>query len=112
MRIPLTLLAILIPTVAWAHGPAKWIMDGGYRSAMGTTCCSSEDCREGGISNITLSSDGGMDFDVIIEGKTYRLHVLKESIHYKAPGVAPWSCALPQDYLAGRARCLFLPGGA
>ncbi len=109
MRAATIIALVALPAAALAHGDAQWILDGGYRSAMGTTCCTDHDCHRGGVSNVAPGANEGLDFDALIDGKTYRLHAPKESIH-TAPRSDAWFCALPQDYLAGRARCLFLPG--
>ena len=31
---------------AYAHGPAEWIQEGGFKNAVGELCCGERDCAE------------------------------------------------------------------
>jgi hypothetical protein len=107
-------LLILLPAVAlgpglaWAHGAAQWIADGAYKSPSGSTCCGVSDCHraEGAKTTRVLN---GYKIAVVIDGNAYDLFVPKAAV-FGSIDDAVWYCALPQDYLNGQARCLFLPG--
>jgi hypothetical protein len=100
--------AALGPSLAWAHGAAQWIADGGYKSPSGSTCCGESDCHriQGGKAVRVLN---GYKIAVNINGNAYDLFVPKGAV-FGSIDDAVWYCALPQDYLNGQARCLFLPG--
>jgi hypothetical protein len=51
----------------------------------------------------------GYKIAVQINGNAYDLFVPKTAV-FGSIDDAVWYCALPQDYLNGQARCLFLPG--
>jgi hypothetical protein len=103
--IPATLLA---SSAAWSHGAAQWIADGGYKSPNGATCCGVSDCqRLGGAKAVRVSN--GYKIAVVINGTAYDLFV-PTTATFGSIDDAVWFCALPQDYLNGQARCLFLPG--
>ncbi|HVT53338.1 MAG TPA: hypothetical protein VHE77_17270 [Dongiaceae bacterium] len=93
--------------LAWAHGAAQWIADGGYKAPNGSTCCGPTDCHraEGAV---TKRVADGYTIAVTIEGKPYVLFTPKAAV-FGSVDDAVWYCALPPDYLAGHARCLFLP---
>ena len=94
---------------AAAHGAAQWIADGGYRSPNGTTCCGESDChRLAGTAKATRVSNG-YKIAVEINGSAYDLFVPQAAV-FGSIDDGVWFCALPQDYLSGTARCLFLPG--
>lgn len=107
-------LAALIPAamlgsnMAWGHGAAQWIAEGGYRSPNGATCCGVNDCHraEGAKTTRVLN---GYKVAVQIDGDAYDLFVPTSAV-FGSIDDAVWFCALPQDYLNGEARCLFLPG--
>lgn len=96
------------PFGALAHNEWQWIQDGGYKSAQGTSCCTT-DCQRGGIANVHANPDGSVDFDGTMNGKTYRLHAPAASVHM-SPNPDAWFCALGSDLDNNSARCLFLPG--
>ena len=100
--------ATLGPTLAFAHGAAQWIADGGYKSPNGSTCCGVSDChRVEGAKAVRVLN--GYKIAVEIGGNAYDLFVPKAAV-FGSIDDAVWYCALPQDYLNGQARCLFLPG--
>jgi hypothetical protein len=92
---------------ALAHGAAQWIADGGFKAPNGSTCCGVSDCQraEGVVAQRVAD---GYVIAVTIEGKGYRLFTPKAAV-FGSVDNAVWYCALPPDYLAGHARCLFLP---
>lgn len=95
-------------SAAWSHGAAQWIADGGYKSPNGATCCGVSDChRVEGAKAVRVSN--GYKIAVQINGNAYDLFVPIKAT-FGSIDDAVWYCALPQDYLAGEARCLFLPG--
>jgi hypothetical protein len=100
--------AVLGPSLAWAHGAAQWIANGGYKSPNGSTCCGVSDCHrvQGGKATRVLN---GYKVAVEINGNAYDLFV-PTAATFGSIDDAVWYCALPQDYLNGQARCLFLPG--
>jgi hypothetical protein len=51
----------------------------------------------------------GYKIAVQIDGNAYDLFVPTAAV-FGSIDDAVWYCALPQDYLNGQARCLFLPG--
>jgi len=106
----LTLLpaTMLGSSMALAHGAAQWIADGGYKSPSGSTCCGVSDCHrvEGAKAERVLN---GYKIAVEINGNAYDLYVPNGAV-FGSIDDAVWYCALPQDYLNGQARCLFLPG--
>jgi len=103
---PVAVLAAPMP--AAAHGAAQWIADGGYKAPNGSTCCGVSDChRAEGVTATRVAE--GYQLAVEIDGKAYDLVVPKAAV-FGSIDNAVWYCALPQDYLSGRARCLFLPG--
>jgi hypothetical protein len=93
---------------AFAHGAAQWIADGGYKSPKGSTCCGVSDCHRVQGGTATRVSNG-YKVSVEINGNAYDLFVPKAAV-FGSIDDAVWYCALPQDYLNGEARCLFLPG--
>jgi len=101
------LAALVAATPAEAHGAAQWIADGGYKAPNGSTCCGVSDCRRAQGVTATRVTDG-YQLAVEIDGKSYALFVPKAAV-FASIDNAVWYCALPQDYLKGRARCLFLP---
>ena len=100
--------AALGPSLAWAHGAAQWIANGGYKSPSGSTCCGVSDCHrvQGGKASRVAN---GYKVAVVINGNAYDLFVPQAAV-FGSIDDAVWYCALPQDYLNGQARCLFLPG--
>jgi hypothetical protein len=100
--------AMLGPGTAWGHGAAQWIAEGGYKSPNGATCCGVNDCHraEGAKATRVLN---GYKVAVQIDGDAYNLFVPTSAV-FGSIDDAVWFCALPQDYLNGQARCLFLPG--
>ena len=94
-----------IPAIA--HGAAQWIADGGFKAPNGSMCCGPTDCRraEGAV---TKRVTDGYLISVTIDGKAYQLFTPKSAV-FASIDDAVWYCALPPDYLAGHARCLFLP---
>jgi hypothetical protein len=108
----LTLLVVgwaaLCIASAWAHGDAQWIADGGYKSASGSTCCGISDCHmvKGAAYHRV---ENGWTVDVVINEKPMTLFAPDASVHASKDNEV-WFCALPQDYLDGKARCLFIPG--
>jgi hypothetical protein len=100
--------AALGPGLAWAHGAAQWIADGGYKAPSGSTCCGVSDCHRLQGAKATRVSNG-YKIAVEINGNAYDLFVPKAAV-FGSIDDAVWYCALPQDYLNGQARCLFLPG--
>lgn len=92
---------------AWAHGAAQWIADGGYRSPNGATCCGVSDCHRAEGASTRRVADGYV-ISVTIDGKAYALFTPKAAV-FGSIDDAVWYCALPQDYMSGKARCLFLP---
>lgn len=100
--------AALGPGLAWAHGAAQWIADGGYKAPSGSTCCGVSDCHrvQGAKATRVLN---GYKIAVEINGDAYNLFV-PTAATFGSIDDAVWYCALPQDYLNGQARCLFLPG--
>lgn len=101
-------IAMVGSSSAWGHGAAQWIAEGGYKSPNGATCCGVSDChRAEGAKTIRVSN--GYKISVQIDGNAYDLFVPKSAV-FGSIDDAVWFCALPQDYLAGEARCLFLPG--
>ena len=107
-------LLVLLPAmtlgsgIALAHGAAQWIADGGYKSPNGATCCGVSDChRVEGAKAVRVLN--GYKIAVQIDGSAYDLFVPKAAV-FGSIDDAVWYCALPQDYLNGQARCLFLPG--
>jgi len=100
--------AALGPGLAWAHGAAQWIADGGYKAPSGSTCCGVSDCHRLQGAKATRVSNG-YKIAVEINGNAYELFVPKAAV-FSSIDDAVWYCALPQDYLNGQARCLFLPG--
>jgi hypothetical protein len=103
--VPATMLGT---TMALAHGAAQWIANGGYKSPNGATCCGVSDCHrvQGAKATRVLN---GYKIAVQIDGNAYDLFVPKAAV-FGSIDDAVWYCALPQDYLNGQARCLFLPG--
>jgi hypothetical protein len=100
--------AALGPSLAWAHGAAQWIADGGYKAPSGSTCCGVSDCHRAEDAKTTRVLNG-YKVAVVINGNAYDLFVPKAAV-FGSIDDAVWYCALPQDYLNGQARCLFLPG--
>jgi hypothetical protein len=92
---------------ALAHGAAQWIADGGYKTPNGSTCCGVTDCRRAEGVAAKRVADGYV-IAVTIDGKSYALFTPKAAV-FGSIDDAVWYCALPQDYMAGHARCLFLP---
>jgi hypothetical protein len=92
---------------ALAHGAAQWIADGGYKAPNGATCCGVSDCRRAEGAAAKRVADGYI-VAVTIEGKSYALFTPKAAV-FGSIDDAVWYCALPQDYMSGHARCLFLP---
>jgi hypothetical protein len=101
-------LAMLGPRAASAHGESQWIADGGYRSPSGSTCCGIHDCHRADGAK-AVRSGSGYKLAVMIDGTAYDLYVPAKAV-FGSIDDAIWYCALPQDYLNGNARCLFLPG--
>jgi hypothetical protein len=107
-------LSTLIPAVtlgsgaAWGRGAGQWIADGGYQAPNGATCCGVSDCHrvDGAKATRVLN---GYKIAVQINGDAYDLFVPTKAT-FGSIDDAVWFCALPQDYLNGQARCLFLPG--
>jgi hypothetical protein len=100
--------AALGPGLAWAHGAAQWIADGGYKAPSGSTCCGVSDCHRVQGAKATRVMNG-YKIAVEIDGDAYDLFVPMAAT-FSSIDDAVWYCALPQDYLNGQARCLFLPG--
>jgi hypothetical protein len=100
--------AMLGSSQAWSHGAAQWIAEGGYKAPSGSTCCGVSDCHrvEGAKAKRVLN---GYKIAVEINGSAYDLFVPTAAV-FGSIDDAVWYCALPQDYLNGEARCLFLPG--
>jgi hypothetical protein len=96
------------PSLAWAHGAAQWIANGGYKAPSGSTCCGVSDCHRVQGAKATRVPNG-YKVAVVINGDAYDLFVPKAAV-FGSIDDAVWYCALPQDYLNGQARCLFLPG--
>ena len=92
---------------AWAHGAAQWIADGGFKAPSGSMCCGPTDCRRAAGAVTRRVADGYL-ISVTIDGKAYQLFTPKAAV-FASIDDAVWYCALPPDYLAGHARCLFLP---
>jgi len=92
---------------ALAHGAAQWIADGGYKAPNGSMCCGPTDCHRAEGVTAKRVADGYL-ISVTIEGKPYVLYTPKSAV-FGSIDDAVWYCALPPDYLAGHARCLFLP---
>jgi hypothetical protein len=90
------------------HGAAQWIAEGGYKSPNGATCCGVSDCHRADGAKTTRVLNG-YNIVVQIDGNAYDLFVPKSAV-FGSIDDAVWFCALPQDYLNGEARCLFLPG--
>ena len=107
-------LSALIPAAlvgsgtAWGHGAAQWIAEGGYKSPNGATCCGVSDCHRADGAKTTRVLNG-YKIAVQIDGNAYDLFVPTSAV-FGSIDDAVWFCALPQDYLNGEARCLFLPG--
>jgi hypothetical protein len=107
-------LSALIPAAlvgsspAWGHGAAQWIADGGYRSPTGATCCGVSDCHRAQGAKTTRVANG-YKIAVQVDGTAYDLFVPQSAV-FGSIDDQVWFCALPQDYLKGEARCLFLPG--
>jgi len=107
-------VAALVPatvigsSTAWGHGAAQWIADGGYKSPNGATCCGVSDCHRVANAKATRVING-YKIAVEINGDAYDLFVPTTAV-FGSIDDAVWFCALPQDYLSGQARCLFLPG--
>lgn len=100
--------AAIGPSLAWAHGAAQWIADGAYKSPNGSTCCGVNDCHRA-VGAKTTRVSNGYKIAVNIDGDAYDLFVPMKAT-FSSIDDAVWYCALPQDYLNGQARCLFLPG--
>jgi hypothetical protein len=100
--------AALGPGLAWAHGAAQWIADGGYKAPSGATCCGVSDCHRVAGAKATRVLNG-YKVAVEINGNAYDLFAPTAAV-FGSIDDAVWFCALPQDYLNGQARCLFLPG--
>jgi len=94
-------------TPAVAHGAAQWIADGAYKAPNGSTCCGVSDCHRAEGATAKRVPDGYI-IAVTIEGKSYALFTPKAAV-FGSIDDAVWYCALPQDYVSGHARCLFLP---
>jgi hypothetical protein len=107
---PLVLLPAMAlgPSLAWAHGAAQWIANGGYKAPSGSTCCGVSDCHRVQGAKATVVPNG-YKVAVVINGDANDLFVPK-AVVFGSIDDAVWYCALPQDYLNGQARCLFLPG--
>lgn len=93
------LLVLAVAVVARAHGPAKWIQDGGYKNAVGELCCGERDCVE-------LSSD-----DIEITPRGYRIKSINEIVPFAEATPSPtgtyWRC-----YWGGKRKCFFAPPGS
>jgi hypothetical protein len=101
-------LTVLGSSAAWSHGAAQWIADGAYKAPSGSTCCGVSDChRVAGAQAVRVTN--GYKLAVEINGTPYDLFVPMKAT-FGSIDDAVWYCALPQDYLKGEARCLFLPG--
>ena len=88
--------AALATAPAFAHGPAEWIQQGGYRNAAGELCCGERDCFE-------LESE-----DVAITSAGYFVKSLRETIPFSealpSPDGAYWRCQW-----GGTRKCFFAP---
>jgi len=93
---------------ALAHGDAQWIADGAYTTEGGTRCCGTSDCHRAPDARVERMVNG-YRVTAAINGTVYAMFVPEKAV-YASVDAATWFCALPQDYLDGRARCLFLPG--
>jgi len=91
--------AVLMLSLAHAHGPAEWIQRGGYKNAAGELCCGERDCFE-------LS-----DTDVKITSVGYYVVSTKETIPFSEATPSPtgtyWRCQW-----GGQRKCFFAPPGS
>jgi hypothetical protein len=110
MRIPLTLLAILIPTAALGHGSAEWIQKGKYSNANGIHCCGPADCFNLGQAELHRI-EGGWEFEMEINGEMTKVFA-KDSSVFSSQDANVWACKSVFTVDTKEVRCLFIPGNA
>jgi len=95
MMIRIAVFFLALTFSAKAHGPAKWIEDGGYKNALGELCCGEKDCFE-------IAPEG-----VLIEPSGYTIKPTGEKIPLHEASPSPggyWAC-----YWGGKRKCFFAP---
>lgn len=102
-------VAVLVPTLALAHGDAEWIMrEPGYVAANGTHCCGPKDCRRAEPGEVIETAPG-----VWRAGKTGEpMAMFREGERgtYVSRDWQPWICQFERMQLPPR--CLFVVGGS
>jgi hypothetical protein len=98
MRYALVVLLILMGGIAWAHGDAKWIGDGGYKNGAGELCCGERDCHP--ILPQAVRMIGG-EYHVTLGAATY---VLTEREAQDSIDERYWVCIW-----GGAVKCFFRP---
>jgi hypothetical protein len=86
--------------VAWGHGDAEWVMNGGYRDNTGMICCNDRDCARAGKGEIKRIQGGWLHVptnSVLMDGDA-GIHVSIDA--------DTWRC-VPN----GRMNCLFVAAG-
>jgi hypothetical protein len=89
---------LMLAPESWAHGDAKWIGDGGYRSRAGELCCGERDCHVVPPQDVQLR---GYDYHVTVAGKTY---VVPEDQALDSMDERYWACIWGSGL-----KCLFRP---
>lgn len=97
----ITAAICLAAALAWAHGPAKWIMDGGYKDNREWLCCNESDCGRAQPGEIRRISGG---WEHVPTGS--RLMDGDKGIH-RSIDADTWRC-IPD----GKMNCLFIASGA
>lgn len=96
---PAALMAALFMAVAaWAHGPAQWIQDGGFKRDNGSTpCCNEHDGKPMPPGAVKATAAGYL---IVSTGEVipYDWRALHPSIDNQF-----WSCATTRTW------CLFVP---
>lgn len=108
--IRLLLALALLPVSAYAHGPADWIRQGGYKNAVGELCCGERDCGvyvRGSIKVVAGGYQVNAEFQVG-EGATAQFVHVREFVPEAEATPSPdgqyWRC-----YWGGKRKCFFAP---
>ncbi len=89
------LILALLTSPSIAHGPAKWIQDGGYKNALGQLCCGEVDCVELPGSDVQITNT-----EYIIKSTGERIPINEAQ---PSPG-GYWRCEW-----GGERKCFFAP---
>ena len=104
--------AMMMLSLAYAHGPAEWIQRGGFKNAVGELCCGERDCGVQVGGSIRYERGGyrvDADFQIGSGVNAKIMHVqefVPESEATPSPDGAYWRC-----YWGGKRKCFFAPPG-